>query len=215
MSAVGARDGEQVRAHRALLAAALGLPSDGVAWMHQVHGSRVVRAAAPTDPPPACDALVATTAGLGLGVLAADCVPVLLAAPGGAAVAHAGRAGVVAGVAGAAARALVAATGAEPTAVRAVIGPAIGPCCYEVPAALAAEVDAAVPGVRAATTWGTPSLDLVAGVVAQLRAAGVGDVGRAGGCTRCDGAGRWFSHRATGDAEARPAGRQAGVVVVA
>ena len=128
-------------------------------------------------------------------MLVADCVPVVAASHPGRAVGavHAGRGGVVAGVVPAA----LARPGADDAGdVVALIGPAIGGCCYEVPA------DMAGSGRRqhrargpATTTWGTPSLDLPAAVTAQLHAAGVARVERLGGCTRCHGD-RWFSHRA-------------------
>lgn len=201
-----------VAAARAALAARVGLTADHLAWMRQVHGAVVARADEPAAEPPPCDGIITTTPGRGVGVLVADCVPVLVHIPGGVAAVHAGRAGVVADVVGVAVEELSAATGTPPTTAEAVIGPAIGPCCYEVPAAMADAVDELVPGTRARTTWGTPSLDLVAGVRSQLRARGVTTVMRAGGCTRCDD--RWFSHRSTGGPEQRPAGRQAGVIAL-
>jgi YfiH family protein len=138
-------------------------------------------------------------------VLVADCVPVVLADPGRAvAVAHAGRGGVVAGVVG---ETVATMAPADPARVEAVIGPAIGGCCYEVDAELAAAVAAEVPASRATTSWGTPALDLPAAVATQLRAAGLDRITRVGGCTRCAPS-RWFSHR-----RAPGEGRQAGVVV--
>lgn len=203
-----------VASARATLAARLGLDPDDVDWMRQVHGSAVADAGASLlAAPPACDGIVGTAAGRGVGVLVADCVPLLLHAPGGIAAAHAGRPGVVAGVVPATVRRLRDRTGADPAAVTAVVGPAIGPCCYEVPAELAGDVDGAVPGTAATTSWGTPSVDLVAGVVRQLHEVGVRAIASAGGCTRCDGDG-WFSHRASGGAERRPQGRQAGVIAL-
>ncbi len=209
-------DGDHTR-HRAALAAAVGVAPDRIAWMDQVHGDVVVTATAPADPPPACDGVVTTEPGLGLGVLAADCVPVLLASPGGVAAAHAGRAGVVNGVVVATARRLLEVTGDDVTDLDVVLGPAIGPCCYEVSEDVADEVVAAIGGavgrrVRTTTTWGTTSVDLPGAVVAQLDVLGVHRIRRAGACTRCGGRDRWFSHRAT-LAEGRPAGRHAGVVV--
>jgi copper oxidase (laccase) domain-containing protein len=138
-------------------------------------------------------------------------VPVLLAVPRrGVAAVHAGRVGVESGVVGAAVHVLSERSGARPGQVQAVIGPAVGGCCYEVPAELQLEVALRAPAARATTTWGTPALDLPAAVVQQLRAAGVTDVAILGGCTRC-GQGTWFSHRATTSLQA-PAGRQAGIV---
>jgi polyphenol oxidase len=98
--------------------------------------------------------------------------------------------------------------GAAAGELRAVVGPAIGGCCYEVPGELRDEVGAVAPMAVTETTWGTPALDLPTAVTARLEALGVRVLERVGGCTRCDADGRWFSHRAD------PAtGRQVGLVV--
>ena len=114
-------------------------------------------------------------------MLVADCVPVLLADPeaGVVAAVHAGRRGLVAGVVEAAVAAMVA-QGASVERVRAAIGPAIAGESYEVPAELQDEVASVVPQTRATTSWGTPALDLPAGVAAVLAAAGVEHVTHAG-----------------------------------
>jgi copper oxidase (laccase) domain-containing protein len=99
--------------------------------------------------------------------------------------------------------------GARPDQVRAAIGPSICGRCYEVPAELQAEVADVVPGVASRTLWGTPALDLPAGVAAVLRGVGVDRVHATGLCTHTDD--RFFSHRRsvrTGE----PQGRFAGVV---
>src|SRR5699024_1730254 len=108
-----------------------------------------------------------------VGVLVADCVPVLLAAPGLVAAVHAGRRGVLAGVVQAAVDAM-AGHGRPPT--HAVIGPAICGRCYEVPAELRSEAMAVDAVLGSQTSWGTPSLDLPAGVRAILERAGVGQI---------------------------------------
>lgn len=207
---VGTPDAEA----RARLAAAVGVGVGDLVFMQQVHGSGVALVGATDrgrgmddhdDGIADVDALVTTAAGTALVVLVADCVPVLLADPDrSVAAVHAGRGGVVRGVVAAA---LDVMAPARHGAVEVRIGPAIGGCCYEVPAELADEVAAAHPAARATTTWGTPSLDLPAAVESQLRARGVERIRHAGGCTRCDGD-RWFSHRRDPGA-----GRQAGVVV--
>jgi polyphenol oxidase len=177
-----------------------------VALMRQVHGSLVRYAAEPTDPIPTCDALVTDVADLALCARAADCVPVALADPdaGVAAVVHAGRQGVVAGVVDAAVHAM---TGLGAATIEAWIGPHICGGCYEVPPQLRAEVAAVSPSAYACTTWGTASLDLGAAVSAQLIEAGcaVNDVSR---CTRESD--DLHSYRRDGDA----AGRGAGLVVL-
>jgi polyphenol oxidase len=135
-------------------------------------------------------------------------VPLLRASSNGpVGVAHAGRLGVARDVLGAAVAALEG-LGAPPDTVEAVIGPAIGGCCYEVPATMRDELGADHPTAVAETTWGTPSLDLPAAAEARLGALGVRSVRRVGGCTRCDPHGRWFSHRVD-----PTTGRQIGVVV--
>lgn len=194
---------------RAGVAAATGVPVHAVHRMRQVHGTEVgvVDAGTPMGAELRdVDVLVTAETGRALAVQVADCVPVLLAAPGAIAAVHAGREGVAGGIVGHALDAL--GEVADPGDLAAAVGPAIGPCCYEVPDELHERVATAVPDAAASTTWGTPSLDLPGAVTRQLREAGV-EV-RAGwpGCTRCDPEGRWFSHRADPGS-----GRQIGLVV--
>ena len=143
--------------------------------------------------------------GAAIAVVVADCVPVLLAdaRAGVVGAVHAGRNGLAAGVVQAAVAVMVA-RGAAPGRIRAAIGPAICGACYEVPADLRAAVAARLPATWAQTSWGTPSLDLPAGVHAVLAASGVRDVVRLDVCTFTDD--RFFSHRRSvrdGAAEAR------------
>jgi len=192
-----------------------------VAFATQVHGADVHVVEAPLGPLPAdvavADALVTTRDDVALGVLVADCVPVLLAEPraGVVGTAHAGRRGVVADVVGRALDAMVR-LGARPGDVRAVVGPAACGRGYEVPAGRRDAVAAVVPAAVSTTSWGTPALDLPGAVVDRLRRAGV-VVRHVEACTVEDGA--WFSHRgATGGSRPpgapaeRPDGRFAGVV---
>lgn len=187
----------------------MGIDPGEVVWMRQVHGGSV--AVVDADTPRGAeirgvDALVTDRVGRPLAVQVADCVPVLLASEAGpVGVAHAGRQGVIEDVVPAALEELRR-QGAAPETVHAVIGPAIGGCCYEVPQDLADQVAADHPAAAARTTWNTPALDLPRAVSAQLEAAGVVHVQRVASCTRCgDG---WFSHRAD-----PAAGRQVGVIV--
>ncbi|MFF9145339.1 peptidoglycan editing factor PgeF [Streptomyces sp. NPDC014861] len=180
-------DPEAVRANRARAAAGLGLDPGLVVWMNQVHGAGVAVVDGPWDggdAVPAVDAIVTTRQGLGLAVLTADCVPVLLADPvaGVVAAAHAGRPGMLAGVVPAAVAAM-AGLGAEPGRITARTGPAVCGRCYEVPEAMRAEVAAVEPDAYAETSWGTPAVDVAAGVRAQLARLGVTDVEDAGVCT--------------------------------
>src|SRR5680860_1103519 len=101
------------------------------------------------DAIPDADALVTTDSGIGLVVMAADCVPVVLVAPGaGVAAVHVGRLGVTAGVVSAAVGALVRATRGAAGALTAILGPAIGGCCYEVPLDMADALASQVPARR-------------------------------------------------------------------
>lgn len=195
---------------RAEVGAATGMPATRWHLLRQVHGAAVAVVTA-TTPPGAeladVDGAVTAEPGRVLAVQSADCVPVLLAGPTAVGVAHAGRAGVTLGVVTAVVDAL-ARLGSAPGSLHGVIGPAIGGCCYEVHATMQDEVVTVAPAAAATTTWGTPALDLTAAVRVQLQRAGVVTVHCVGGCTRCDPAARWFSHRAD-----PTTGRQLGLVV--
>ncbi|MFD1529403.1 peptidoglycan editing factor PgeF [Pseudonocardia aurantiaca] len=193
--------------NRGRLRQELGVP---VVFLGQVHGTRVetVEAAPGPDAPdvPDTDAAVTAVPGIGLAVLAADCVPVLLADPqaGVVGAAHAGRVGAASGVLPATVAAMEA-LGARPPNMEVLLGPAICGGCYEVPAAMRAEVDAQLPGSAVRTRRGTPGIDLRAGLYHQLVELGVG---RIGGDPRCTLESReLFSHRR----DART-GRQAGII---
>ncbi len=188
-----------------------------IAWADQVHGAEVfVVTAPPADrlaPVARADALVTGRIDVAVGVLVADCVPVLLAdaAAGVVAALHAGRRGLVAGVVQSAVAAMRD-LGAIPGRIRSMIGPSVCGACYEVPSAMRDEVARLVPAARAETSWGTPSLDLPGGVAAVLGACGVGEVQRLELCTLTDP--RFFSHRRSAR-RSEPTGRFAGVIRLA
>ncbi|KQX82054.1 peptidoglycan editing factor PgeF [Streptomyces sp. Root1310] len=180
-------DPDAVRVNRELAAKSLGLDPALVVWMNQVHGNDVAEVDGPwtTGLTPPVDALVTATRGLALAVLTADCVPVLLADPvaGVVAAAHAGRPGMVKGIVPAAVDAMES-LGAEPSRIVARTGPAVCGRCYEVPESMRAEVAAVEPAASAETSWGTPAVDVIAGVHAQLDRLGVHDRERSPVCTR-------------------------------
>jgi YfiH family protein len=155
--------------------------------MNQVHGTDVAVVDGPWGdaPVPEVDAIVTTRRGLALAVLTADCVPVLLADPvaGIAAAAHAGRPGMIAGVVPAAVAAMTR-LGADPARIVARTGPTVCGRCYEVPEEMRADVAAVEPAAHAETSWGTPAVDVAAGVHAQLTRLGVRDRERSPVCTR-------------------------------
>jgi polyphenol oxidase len=176
-------------------------PGARLADMHQVHGHTVVDAGGPREQ---CDALVTDRPDVVLMVRVADCVPVLLADPqaGVLGAAHAGRQGLVEGVVEACVGRMRE-LGAEH--VEAWVGPHICGSCYEVPESLQQEVASSEPVSLSTTSWGTPALDIGAGVRAQLDRAGV-VVHDAARCTRESP--DLYSYRRDG---AR-AGRLAGVI---
>lgn len=173
-----------------------------LARSRQVHGDEVAVVDDPAGAVPVADALVTTRRRTALVVRVADCVPVLLADTAGVVVgvAHAGRRGVELDVV---TRAVARMRELGAGDIEAWIGPHICGGCYEVPDAMREEVAAVVPATYAETTWGTPSLDLGAGVAAQLSAAGVA-VTAVPGCTREDDL--LHSYRRDGDASGRLGG---------
>jgi polyphenol oxidase len=181
----------------------------GVKWLcssRQSHGTSVntvAHASGRAGEALALDADAHATAlqGVGVMVMAADCLPVAIGCPGAVAMIHAGWRGLAAGVLEAGVRALreLPLRGrcgdAEP--IEALVGPCAGVCCYEV----GAEVHAAFGGAHGVGRH----IDLRAIAHERLAAAGVGRVRDVHACTICDE--RFFSYRREG---AR-AGRQAGV----
>lgn len=177
-----------------------------LARLSQVHGDRVlvVEAPMPLGEVPDGDALVTRTRGLGLMIRVADCVPVVLADPDAGVIGavHSGRPGMVLDIA---TRTVEVMREHGATDITAWIGPHVCGACYEVPQRMQDEVVALVPASLATTSWGTPALDIGAGVRSQLEAAGVAVV-EVGGCTREDEG--LHSYRRDGAA----AGRFAGLV---
>lgn len=198
LSAATGDDARRVEANASAVREALA--AEHLVAMTQVHGADVAWVDGPGEAPVA-DALVTGRPGVALLVRVADCVPVVLAAPDErlAAVAHSGREGLVKGIVPATV-AVLRERGAR--RLQAWVGPRACGRCYELPESMADAVAAVVPGSRSTTSWGTPAVDIGAGVVAQLTAAGVevSDLG-ADTCTIEDD--RWFSHRRQGAASGR------------
>ncbi|MDI2036309.1 polyphenol oxidase family protein [Paenarthrobacter nitroguajacolicus] len=170
---------DDVELRRIRLEQAAGLGQKRFQFMDQVHGNHVEFIASHGTGPTA-DAMVSAAVRPNgwpqpLAVMVADCVPVVLVGTDSSdqpviAVAHAGRPGVASGI--------VPSTVAEMRHrgagdIRAWVGPSICGSCYEVPEQLRSEVSAMVPATWSSTSWGTPSLDLPAGVRAQLDESGV------------------------------------------
>ena len=191
-------------------------------WLDQVHGAECVRLTAATAaaqaagaPLPRADAAVTTESGIACAVLVADCLPVLLAAPQGHAVAaaHAGWRGLAGGVVERTVAAVCEAAGCPPADLRAWLGACIGPSAFEVgadvlaafgvdpdwvDAGVAAERPAAGCFVRAPRPDGTQRwrADLPALAFQRLIACGLAPAAVTGAqaCTVGD-ASRYFSYR--------------------
>jgi len=189
---------EAIAANRHRLADELGLGRDRLVWMEQVHGRNAEIVDGPrTEAVEATDAIVTTEPNLALVALCADCVPVLLADPeaGVVGAAHAGRVGARVGVVPAALDAMKRA-GAAIERIEVLLGPSACGECYEVPAAMQADVDKHLPDSACKTRKGTPGLDIRAGLWRQLADAGVAKIGLDPRCTVEDKT--LFSHRREG-----------------
>jgi YfiH family protein len=186
-------DPARVVENRIRLCDAVGIDPDAATMAWQRHGATVRRAAARGIVTPGtvydhCDGLWSDVAEQGMVLLTADCLPIAIARTDserpGLAILHAGWRGLLAGIAAAGVRAL---GGGR---LVAAIGPAIGPCCYEVGDEVAEPFREAFGGdvVREGR------LDLWTACERALRAAGCVAVDRADICTSCHPE-RFFSHR--------------------
>jgi polyphenol oxidase len=194
--AFSARSAGSVKDDPGPLAAALGISPERIAFAHQAHGAELVvhdrQRAANAETPPEADGHVLTAPGTAALVYVADCLPVALAGPGGVAMLHCGWRGLTAGIVG---------RGAEAVgATHAVVGPGIGPCCYEVGPEVLQAFDGLGAGIAS-----NRMLDLPEVARRLLREAGVGEIESAGLCTSCEEE-LFFSHRRDGDPS-----RQAGL----
>jgi YfiH family protein len=197
---------ERVGANWDRTAEAFGLTRRQFFNVHQVHGSDVLAIDDPafrtyTCQPLRYDAIVTGRPGLALCIRTADCVPILLADPrtGAVAAVHAGWRGTALGVAARAVCCLRERHAADPRDILAAVGPAIGPCCYEVDAPVheAMEARGADPSALLRPAGpGKWKFDLAAANRAQLLGGGLlpEHVFLSGECTSCR-EDRYFSHR--------------------
>ena len=202
-------DCEAVVENRRRVCRALGVEFEGCTFAQQVHGDRICEVSGGqvgagrtrfVDGIPETDGLVVAGPGAAVAVVVADCVPMMMYDPerhvGG--VVHAGWRGTAAGIAGKAVRFLGERCGSRPEAVLAGVGPAIGPCCYEVSEEVAGKVG--VAEVRDGKWYA----DLAEANRGQLCGAGVRaeSIEVAGMCTACHSE-EFYSERRLG----RPTGR--------
>lgn len=190
-----------------------GLPGVDVVTMRQVHGASVVRVEEPGERIDSVDGLFTERAGIALGVMTADCVPILLVAPEArvAMAVHAGWRGTLAGIAAVAVATVQRELSVSPRSLLVALGPSIGQCCYEVDTAI---------GTQLENQWGSlgsawhrrgdkGQLDLRETNRRILIESGVpaAAIDVIGPCTACQMT-RYFSHRASDGL----AGRQLSVV---
>ncbi|WP_425417407.1 peptidoglycan editing factor PgeF [Oricola indica] len=212
-------DPSLIRENRERVARWLGRPGQPLSTPHQVHSPDVVKISEPIaeDARPKADAVVTTTPGVVVGVLTADCGPILFADDAGkvVAAAHAGWKGALGGVIENTVDAMVEA-GARRDAIRAVLGPSISGENYEV----GPEFEARFRAADAANAqFFTPSgreghfmFDLPAYTIMRLRNAGV-DADHTGRCTYSDEA-LFFSYRRTTHRREPDYGRQISAIVL-
>ncbi|MBI1245184.1 MAG: peptidoglycan editing factor PgeF [Alphaproteobacteria bacterium] len=194
-------DATAVRTNRARAMEALELPAGSLTTVYQVHGREVVTLDAPLadGERPKADALVTATPGVALGILTADCVPVVFCDPSAKVIgaAHAGWKGAIGGVLEATLDAM-GRLGAAAGRTRAGIGPCIAQRSYEVgpefPAPFLAENEDNGRFFAPARTPGKWMFDLRGYVADRLTRAGVGEVSALPNDT-CGEADRFFSYR--------------------
>ena len=215
-----ADDPGHVLTNRRRVADRFGLPADALVTVNQVHSAVAVTVDKPWayENNPSADALVTTTPGIALGILTADCVPVLFAdaAAGVIGAAHAGWKGATGGILEATIATMVQ-SGATPGDIAVAIGPAIQQASYEVGSEFVDRLIAidpnyesfVAPGVRAAHH----QFDLPGFVEARLRRAGITRISRAEDDTLADEA-RFFSFRRTTLRGEPDYGRQISVIAL-
>lgn len=190
-----------VTENRARLLATHGIVGEDLVLCHQTHSTRVAIATEGGLGIDA-DALVTATPGLAIGVLVADCVPVLLWAPrgGAAAAVHAGRVGMYDGIITNALTRMRAKLGISAAECSAIVGPSIGPCCYEV----SSDIADAFRGRFGSEVASGRQLDLWTTAARILADEGMNaaNIGITGTCSSC-GPEALFSYRRDGGTTGR------------
>jgi YfiH family protein len=210
---------EDVRRNQTLVEEVFGIPDGRLILMRQVHGDRIRVLDGDGPLPeglPECDGLITGRPGVALGIRTADCVPLFFVDRAHRVIgaAHAGWRGTASGIAAAMVETLAGRFSSRREDLLAVIGPAIGPCCYQVDAPVFAAFSA-MPGadlfLRPCPEKGRWMVDLALANRLQIREAGVPseNIFSAGLCTACR-QDLFFSHRAGGGR----AGRQINLIML-
>ena len=203
---------EDVRRNLAIVGEAFAIPHGNLVLMGQVHGERI-RVIDSDEPPPACvpecDGLITARPGVALGVKTADCVPLFFVDGVRRVVgaAHAGWRGTALGMAAKMVDAFVGGFASRPEDILAIVGPAVGPCCYQVDAPVHAALAAHAGAdrfLRPCRDEGRWMLDLALANRLQIGERGVpeANIHAADLCTVCRQE-LFFSHRASGGRSGR------------
>jgi len=209
---------EKVDRNLDLLCAAVDMSRESLVRMDQVHSDSVHVLRSPDEEMPdgGHDATVTDVPGVALGVLVADCVPILLHDPVKRVVGavHAGWKGTVAGVAAKAVKTMAREYGSSPRDILAAIGPAIGPCCYEVDERVIRPLGERFGDIKDLVTekgGGKWLLDLWKANTVLLTGAGLvpDNIASMGLCTSCNNE-MFYSYRRDG----RKTGRMMGLVML-
>ena len=214
-------DQMKVLENRRRAAAQLDRAADALVTCYQIHSAQVVTVERPwrRDDRPRADAMVTCTPGIALGILTADCAPVLLADAEGRVIgaAHAGWRGAVSGVLDQTVAAMIK-LGAAPQRIAAAIGPCIAQPSYEVgpefPAPFLAEDAANAAFFLPAARAGHFLFDLPGYVAQRLARLGVMRVARTGGDTAAEPQ-RFFSYRRACLRQERDYGREISAITLA
>jgi polyphenol oxidase len=210
---------EKIIENRARVAAWFGLPPEKLATVHQIHSPDVivVDSRSATAERPKADAMVTNVPGVVLGVLSADCGPVLFADAerGVIGAAHAGWKGALHGVLENTIEAMIS-LGAERSAITAVLGPSIGPASYEVGPEFVANFKAVDPRYEAffsaSERPGHAMFDLPSLTIKRLADAGVAAADL--GLDTYSDPERFFSYRRTTHAKEPDYGRQISAIAI-
>lgn len=200
---------EDVEKNREAAAGIFGFRKEALVTMNQVHGDSVLTV---RDKNQGCyesceaDAIVTDQTGIPIGVLTADCLPMLFLDYGKnvIAAAHAGWKGTVKGIAEKTVLAMKEKFGSKPEDIIAALGPCIGPCCFVVASGVAAEFKKAFGDSRYIKEGSSPAIDLAGINILQLEKAGVRrkNISIARVCTFCRND-LFFSYRKDGKTTGR------------
>jgi YfiH family protein len=214
-------DTANVLENRRRVASHLGGRFDRVVTLYQEHGTKAFSVVQPIarDALPKADAIVTSTPGLVIGVLTADCTPVLFADPDAqvVAAAHAGWRGAVAGIIESTIKEMET-RGAKRSRIAAVIGPCINQAAYEVGADFEAELVARDPAyarfLDRSKAGDKAHFDLPGFVLGRIAEAEITNIVNAADCTHANES-LFFSYRRTTQRKEADYGRQISAIVVA